>query len=152
MAGITNGYVEKLGKKILDKYFVGVFPCDLHPVLGKKKKMSLIFNLSKHNSDGSHFIAIYTNKNHIIYFDSFGKKCSNKYILKFINKNKKNRPIIYNRKNIQSSNSSFCGFFCLAFILSQKLNIPLKTHVKMYNSKNLMLNDKIVIDYIEKNI
>ena len=36
MTGLTNGYVEDLGKKICGKYFLGTFPCDILPNVYKK--------------------------------------------------------------------------------------------------------------------
>ena len=67
----TNGYIEKTGCKFL-RDFIGCFPTDLQPIT-KKQQFSLIFNLSKHNEEGSHFVAVFENKHQLLYFDSFGK-------------------------------------------------------------------------------
>jgi hypothetical protein len=152
MTGLTNAYVEKIGKKVLGNVFIGTFPCDLHPSTSKKKSFCLIFNLSKHDTDGSHFIAIFASKNEIIYFDPFGYKPENKYIKKFIQENKKNRKLVINRKCIQSCSSIFCGFYCLGFLLSQKICLPIKDFLLLFNINNLELNDKIIIDFMQKYI
>ena len=66
---ITNGYIEKTGFNIFKK-FLGCFPADFQPVT-RKKTFSIVFNFSKHNEKGTHFVAIFTEKKKLIYFDSF---------------------------------------------------------------------------------
>ena len=152
MSGLTNEYVENLGKLICGETFLGTFPCDILPDVSKKKKFSLIINLSKHNTNGSHFIAIFAEKDAFSYFDSLGDKCKNSDILKFIKLNKNNRRFKQNFKKIQSNESIFCGFFCLAFLLSKRLKIK---NIKFFNNferKNLNLNDVKVITFIQNNI
>jgi hypothetical protein len=110
----------------------------------------LIFNLSKHNTKGSHFVAIYASKTELLYFDSYGKNITNKDIKAFINKNIKYRKLIVNRKCIQSCSSIFCGFYCLGFLLSQKLNIPLRSFISFFDLNNPNKNDEKIIQFIQK--
>lgn len=149
MSGLTNKYVEDFGKKHCEN-FIGVFPCNIHPKLDRNTdNFSIIFNESKHNENGSHFVAIYANKNIIYYFDSLGLKCENEYILKFIQSFRK--TLLQNNLQIQSYNSIFCGYFCLAFIIfisSQKSINELKKFYDIFNVKNLKLNDKIVSELL----
>lgn len=137
----TNGYIENTGCKIL-KNFIGCFPSDLQPIT-KKAKFSIIFNLSKHDEKGSHFVAIYKDKERLIYFDSFGEPVSNKLLLKFINKHQKHRKYSYNKTKIQDDSSSFCGIFCLSFLATQENNISLAKYLQNFNKTNLCLNDQI---------
>lgn len=149
MSGLTNQYLETLCRTVCDKNFLGVFPCDLQPKIHKNKKtFSIIFNTSKHNLKGKHFVAIVANKKQLIYFDSYGNKCSNKYIARFIKHNKCARRYSFNRRTIQSHKSIFCGFFCLGFILSKNKNV--KNYVNLFSSTDLDLNDEIVINFIQK--
>jgi hypothetical protein len=152
MVGLTNEYVENLGKLICGNHFVGTFPCDILPDVDKKKKFALVINLSKHNTSGSHFIAIFADKNNFLYFDPLGMKCENKDILKFIKKNKKRRKMKQKFRKIQSDDSIFCGFFCIAFLISQKLSIPNDLFLKIFDKRNLLRNDKIVINFIREHI
>lgn len=146
MSGLTNGYVESLGKKHC-KHFLGVFPCNIHPQVNKNiKNFSLIFNESKHNEDGTHFIAIFLSNNKLFYFDSLGLKCENEYILKFLKKFEKD--IIENKKQIQSYNSIFCGYFCLAFVTFMTKYNDLNKFLNIFNEKNLKLNDKIIVELL----
>ena len=150
MTGLTNAYIDKFGKDLFGKEYLGCHPCDSNPRINKRKQFfSIIFNLSKHNDkEGTHFIAVYANPINIIYFDSFGKSCSNKYIKKFIKINKHNRILKMNKTPIQHLDSIYCGFFCLAFIISQKKNIQMKNFINVFDSKHLKKNDNIVIEFI----
>lgn len=146
--GLTIQYLENVGKKMFKKkHFLGCFPADIHPKT-KRKIFSLIFNLSKHNEEGTHYIAIFANAKTLMYFDPFGKKCKNKHIKRFIANNKQTRKIKEVKRTIQSLNSNFCGFFCLAFILSQELKIPLSKFFKMFHNDDLNLNDDVITEFI----
>jgi hypothetical protein len=152
MSGLTNQYVENLGKLICGRNFLGTFPCDILPNVAKKQQFSLVINLSKHDSKGSHFVAIFCNKNVLLYFDPLAEKCTNKFILKFIEQNKKKRKIKKKFRKIQSDDSIFCGYFCLAFLQSNYLQIPNKTFFKHFDKEQLLKNDTFVIDFIQKYI
>jgi hypothetical protein len=149
MSGLTNRYVEKIGKKILGGIFLGVFPCDLHPKVGRRKTFCLIFNLSKHNEKGTHFVAIFASKDALFYFDPFGKKISNSYVKKFIDRIIRTRQLKQNKKCIQSKTSIFCGFYCLSFLLSQKIGVSIKNYLSIFDS-DLNKNDEITIDFIQE--
>jgi hypothetical protein len=151
--GLTNGELEKIGKKCLLN-FIGVYPADvIPPIKGKEKNnfLSVIFNLSPHYETGSHFIAIVKTKQKIYFFDSLGTKYNySKSIIKFMNLFHK--PIIYCIKKIQTSTSIFCSFFCLAFILHmQKQNHYPQQFYKLFPicSKK---NDNIVQNFVIKEI
>lgn len=146
--GIRSDQLSKFCTKILKKNFLGVFPCDFYPLkFHMLNKTSVIFNLSTSNEKGSHFIAIYKNKNKIIYFDSFGKKSSNKHINLFLKSSQ--CKITYNSTCIQDIESYFCGIFCLAFLICcQKRNSTLNSFLKMFNKNNLIMNDAIVTRYV----
>ena len=152
MSGLTNEYVENLGKILCGDKFIGTFPCDLLPMVNKKKEFSLIINLSKHNTKGSHFIALFADKNNIIYYDPLGEKCKNKDVLKFISINKRSRKFRDKFRKIQSDESIFCGFFCLAFLLAKKLKLPIHKFINKFKKENLNENDNIVINFIQNNI
>jgi hypothetical protein len=152
MSGLTNKYVEELGKKIIGKQFLGTFPCDIHPNPGRKAKFSLIFNLSKHDTKGTHFIAIFANSKYLMYFDPLAHECDNKDILFFLNNIKGKRIIKTKFRKIQSCESIFCGFFCIAFLLANHKNISLPIFFKQFKRTDLDKNDSIVTDFIMNNI
>lgn len=151
-SGLTNGDLEKIGKKCLYN-FAGVYPSDVMPSFNRIQKtfFSVIFNLSPHNESGSHFIAIIKTRYRIYFFDSLGKR--NKYrssISNFISYF--NKPIIYCVKKIQPVNSISCSLYCLAFILHmQKANHYPNTFYNMFPCSNKK-NDFVIHDYIIKEI
>ena len=70
--GISNIYIDNLMNKI-SKTFWGTFSIDNIPLI-KNDIFSVIVNLSKQNEKGTHFIAVSSRKNRIIYFDSLGNQ------------------------------------------------------------------------------
>lgn len=149
--GLSNHYVEKVGRKILKKInFLGVYPCDIHPAINKRKNFSVIFNTGDSTTSGEHFVCLYKNRKNIFYFDSFGNKPDDKNILLFLKKF--NVKLIWNSVKIQSDNSNFCGFYCLAFLLSIEHKINFNKFIMLFNKNNLNDNDKIVIYFILKQI
>lgn len=150
MSGITNKDLEKLSRKFFNKNFLGVFPCDVPPNF-KKDFLSVIYNLSKHNEEGTHFVAMIKCKRKIIYFDSFGKTCENKNIIQYMKKF--NLPTEYNKKQIQHDNSSLCGYYCFYFLyicfLQRK---SLSFFIKLFEieQKKLLKNDQKLMKKITK--
>lgn len=149
MSGLTNKYVEDFGLKHC-KNFLGVFPCNLHPEVGIANSFSIIFNESKHDEEGTHFVCVYSNEKIIYYFDSLGLKLENDYILNFINKHLHGKKLTENKTQIQSYDSIFCGYFCLSFAMFMTSNINIKKYYNIFNVNNLKINDKIVVDLIIK--
>jgi len=147
MAGLTNKYLEKLGKRYL-KTFVGVFPCNTHPVVKESEHFSLIFNESKHNEEGTHFVAVFANKHNLYYFDSLGLKLENDYIKLFCNS--QGRRLVENNQQIQSFDSLFCGYFCVCFIMYMETTMNYSKFCEHFCKSNLKTNDSIVIDFIIK--
>lgn len=152
MNGLTNRELEAYCKKFIGKSFLGVYPCDSHPKNLKKFKndnVSFIYNLSPHYENGSHFVAILKLKDTFYFFDSYGKLCKNKDILKFLKLY--TNQLICNTKIIQAKNSIFCGLYCLAFLLTcQKNKKSMKYFVSKF-SKPLKKNDNICLTLILKN-
>ena len=110
---VTNGYIEKTGFKIL-KNFLGCFPSDLQPKT-RKENFSIVFNLSKHDEEGTHFVAIYTNKTELIYFDSFGKPMENVLLKNFVKKHIKKKNIALTTLKFSMTKVLFVEYFAYPF-------------------------------------
>lgn len=153
ISGLSNSYLENVCQSVLkNQKFLGVYPCDIQPsVCDHKKAFSIIFNTGDSKTRGKHFVAIYINKKYLYYFDSFGEIPMDNNIKKFIKENQKRRKIINFNFQIQSDSSSFCGFYCLAFLLSKDRR-KYSLFKKMMNRKNLLKNDVVVISFIVKHI
>ena len=143
--GISNIYIDNLMNKI-SKTFWGTFSIDNIPLI-KDDIFSVIVNLSKQNEKGTHFIAVSSRKNRIIYFDSLGNQNIDITLKKYLKKYKK--QIIYSNFQLQNLFSNHCGFFCISFILCMENDISLENFLKFFNRKNLYLNDYICIEIVK---
>lgn len=155
--GLSNNYIAKLGNNLSNGSFLGVFPIDLRPDLfsTKQSQISMIINLDPHFKKGSHFVAIFKNKDLITYFDSFGEG-PNKTITDYLQKFK--LPVKINRKKIQSDFSDYCGYYCLGFIITQEIGIHIEKFIKFFftvenhnceNNGILLLNDSLITHLIK---
>ena len=105
---LTNFEIQKYYES--EPRFNGVFSINNLPK--KIKDGAYIINLDEYADVGTHWIALFCNKNNIIYFDSFGVEHVPKEIKKFIN----NKNIIASIFRIQANDSVMCGYFCIGFI------------------------------------
>ena len=80
--GISNIYIDSLMNKI-SRTFYGTFSIDNIPEINNDV-FSVIVNLSKRNEKGTHFIAVSSRKNKIIYFDSLGNQNINLTLKKYL--------------------------------------------------------------------
>lgn len=131
----------------LCKSYGGCFSCDNVPSVKVGQSINFIINLSKESEPGTHFIALIIKEHTVFYFDSFGLKCSNRDILTYMEN--LSRKIVFNSFTIQDVNSKMCGYYCALLILRNDKNCKLKSDLYFYSSsKDLVLNDKLCVDYI----
>ena len=78
----------------------------------KIKDGAYVINLDEYADVGTHWIALFCNRNEIVYFDSFGVEHIPKEIKKLIN----NKNIIANIFRVQTNDSVMCGYFCIELI------------------------------------
>jgi len=64
VTGLTNNYVEDIGKQHC-RNFIGTFPCNILPEIEWEESFSIIFNQSRHDEEGSHFVAVFADKEKI---------------------------------------------------------------------------------------
>ena len=147
--GLSNGYLEHVGRKIFPSSFIGVYPADVFPKT-KRKNFSFIFNTGSSDTIGEHFVSVFVSPKKIIYFDSFGKKPRKKYIRTYLLS--LNLPISYYTKVIQHDESNFCGFYCLAFLLHKYKKISKKSFNALFSKTDLKKNDTIVINFLLENM
>ena len=105
---LTNFEIQKYYKN--EPKFNGVFSRNNLPK--KIKDGAYVINLDEYADVGTHWVALFCNRNEIVYFDSFGVEHVPKKIKEFIwNKNIKS-----NIFRVQQNNSIMCGYFCNGFI------------------------------------
>ena len=80
--------------------------------LKKIKDGSYVINLDEHKDTGTHWIALFCNRNEIVYFDSFGVEHIPKEIKKFIS-NKNIKAKIY---CVQANDSIMCVYFFIGLL------------------------------------
>ena len=97
------------------QHFRGVFSLDKLPHILPRKLSSYIINLEESYKEGSHWIALFTNKNFAFYFDSLGNPPPD-HISNILDRNFRSLWY-YNKDKFQVDVSNSCGYFCIAFIL-----------------------------------
>ena len=144
---VTNVYIDSIMSKI--KGYKGTFSSNNAPKL--KNNQSIILNFSKYGEDGTHFIALFFQKNKCMYFDPLCIKCE--YIpyeiKKYLKKYKKTLNI---SKKIQNNESEFCGFFCMLIIISLYISREyLFSILKCFNTDEKK-NDSLCIKLLRNTI
>ena len=109
------------------------------------KNGAYVITLDEYADVGTHWIALYTKNNEVIYFDSFGVEHVPKEVKNFI----RNKDIKTNIFGIQAYSSVMCGYFCIGFIdfmLTGKILIDFTSLFSPHNFEKL---DKIFLKYFE---
>jgi hypothetical protein len=95
-------------------------------IMSKIFKIGIVFNLDKHNQDGSHWVSMFIDlkKDGIYYFDSYGteepkevKNLANRLLEQAKGMGKLNMKYKVNKIRHQFKNSE-CGVYCINFIVS----------------------------------
>ena len=111
----------------------------------KKKDGAQIINLDEYASVGTHWIALFCNKNEIAHFDSFGVEHVPKETKEVIgNKNKKE-----NIFQVQANNSVMYGYFCIGFIDFMLAGKKLTDFTSMLSSHDFKKYDDIILSYFK---
>ena len=74
------------------------------------------YSLGEYADIGTHWIALFCNKNEIVHFDSFCVDHIPKEIKEFIDRHSQNKNIIANIFRVKANNSVMCVYFCIGFI------------------------------------
>ena len=103
-----------------------------------------IINLQNHNQNGSHWTALYKNKKHYYYADSFGVPLPQTLIdnLK-INANN----LFYMDRQVQELYSKRCGFYAIYFLYcihKNGIKNGLREYVNSFNFNNQDINEEII--------
>ena len=103
----------------------------------KIKDEAYVINLDEYANVGTHWIALFCNRNEIVYFDSFGVEHVPKEIKEFIR-----------NKNIKANNSVMCDYFCIGFIDFMLAGKKLTDFTSLFSPYDFKKNDwKILSDF-----
>ena len=111
----------------------------------KIKDAEYVINLDEYGDVGTHWIALFCNRNKIVYFDSFGVEHVPEEIKEFIG----NKNIIANIFRVQANNSLMCGYFCIGFIDFMLAGLKLTEFTNMFSPDDFKKNHNIILSYFK---
>ena len=121
--------------------FNGVFSRkNLHKIL---KDGAYVINLDEYGDLGTHWIALFFNRNEIVDFDSFGVERVPEEIKGFV----ENKNIIVNIFRVQANDSVMCGYFCIGFIDFILAGKKLTDFTNIFSPHDFKKNDAITLSY-----
>ena len=118
-------------------------------LLKKVEDGAYIINLDEYEDVGTHWIALFSNKNNIIYFDSFHVEYILKEIKKIINHTSQNKKIISNIFRIQANDSVMCGYFCTGFTDFMLAGKKLTDYRNLFSTYDLKKNYNTILSYFK---
>ena len=137
---LTNFEIQKYYKN--EPRFNGVFSRNNLPK--KIKDGAYVINLDEYVDVGTHWIALFCNRNEIVYFDSFGVEHVPEEIDKFFG----NKNIVATIFRVQANNSVMCGYFCIEFIDFMLAGKKL-TDYSLFSPFDFKKNDNIILSYFK---
>ena len=111
----------------------------------KIKDGAYVINLDEYADVGIHWIALFCNRNEIVYFNSFGVEHVPEEIKEFIG----NKSIKANIFRVQASDSVMCGYFCIGFIHFMLAGKKLTDYTNLFSPHDLKKNDNIILSYFK---
>ena len=94
---------------------------------------------------GTHWIALFYNRNETAYCDSFSVEHSPKEIKEFIG----NKNIKANIFRVQANNSVMCRYFCIGFIDFMLAGKKLIDFTNLFSPNDFKKNDSIILTYFK---
>ncbi len=137
---------DKLSKHI----FQGVFPSDMIVKIRARYPFACIVNTDPSDRSGSHWIAIYINRQGIgEFFDSYAKPPSyyGKVFVNFLNR--VCRRWTYNKIGLQGPFSATCGQYCVYYLWYRIRGLPMSEIIQHF-TKDVGLNDYLVNEFVRK--
>ena len=138
---LTNCEIQRYYQN--EPRFNGVFSRNNLPK--KIKDGACVTNLDEYPDVGTYWIALFCNRNEILYFDSFGVEHVLEEIKKFI-WNKNIKADIF---RVQANDSVMCGYFCMGFIDFMLAGEKLTHYTNLFSPHDFKKNDNIILSYFK---
>jgi len=136
--------IESFLRRNCSRDFQGVYSVDTLPDQPKL----LVCNTDPSTKPGKHWIAIYVDKRgRGEYFDSFGRPPSTLF-RRYLDKHCK--TWIFNRRQLQSVLSRFCGYYCCLFCVLRCRGVDMRRIVCQFPN-DTSFNDVLVHSFVCKN-
>ena len=104
-----------------------------------------MINLDEYADLGTYWIAFFSNRNEISYFNSFGVEHVPEEIKEFV----ENKNIIANIFRVRANNSVICGYFYNGFIYFMFAGKKLSDFTSMFSPYGFERNDSIILSYFK---
>ena len=111
----------------------------------KIRDRAYVISLYEYADAGTHWIALFCNRNEIAYFDSFGVEHVPEEIKEFI----ENKNIKANIFRVQANDSAMYGYFCIEFIDFMLAGKKLTDYSNLFSSHDFKKNDNIILPYFK---
>ena len=111
----------------------------------KKKDGAYVTNLDEYADVGTHWIALFCNRNEIVYFDSFGVEHIPEEIKKFI-RNKNIKTKIF---RVQANDSAMCGYFWVGFIDLMLAGKKLINYTNLFFPHDFKKKNNIILSHFK---
>ena len=111
----------------------------------KIKDGAYIINLDEYVDVGTHWIALFYNRNEIVYLDSFGVEHVPEETKEFVG----NKKIKANIFRVQANDSAMCGYFCIGFIDFMLAGKKLTDYTNLFSPDDFNKNDDILLSYFK---
>ena len=113
--------------------------------LKKTKDGAYVINLDEYADVGTHWIALFCNKNEIAYFNSFDVEHIPEEIEEFIG-NKNIKATIFRAQAIYSV---MCGYFCIWFIDFMLAGKKLTNYTSLFSRHDFKKSNNIILSYFK---
>ena len=123
--------------------FNGVFSRNNLPK--KIKNGAYVINLDEYADVGTHWIALFCNRNEIVYFNSVGVEHVPAEIKEFI----RNKNIKANISRVQVNDSVMCGYFCIGLIDFKLAGKKLTDYTNLFSPHDFKKNGNIILFYFK---
>ena len=146
---LTNFEIQKYYKN--EPRFNGVFSRNNLPK--KIKDGAYVINLDEYADVGTHWIALFCNRNESVYFDNFGVEHIPEEIKEFIghpsSSASQNKNIKANIFRVQANDSVMCGYFCIGFIDFMLAGKKLTDYTNLFSPHDFKKNNNIILSYFK---
>ena len=137
---LTNFQIQKYKN---EPRFNGVFSRNNLPK--KIKDGAYVINLDEYADVGTHWMALFCNRNEIVYLDSFGVEHVPEEIKEFI----WNKNIKANIFRVQPNDSVVCGYFWIGFINFILAGKKLTDYINLFSPRDFKKNDNIILSHFK---
>ena len=138
---LTNFEIQKYYQN--EPRFNGVFSRNNLPK--KIKDEAYVINLDEYADVGTHWIALFCNRNEIVYFNSFGVEHVPEEIKEFIG----NKNIKTNIFWVQANDSVMYGYFCIGLIDFMLARKKLTDYTSLFSPHDSKKKDNIILSYFK---